>query len=155
MSSLKFLFRFPDDNSCWSFLEDLLWPAGPVCPACDSVDDAARWKPRPHRWQCRYCGKQFRVAQDTALFGRHLSMHRWFSAIYLMAESPRISAAELGRQLGLRQNTALSVRHRVQRMMTEDAKLIERMIEAVDGPNCSTKAPGKKGRKRRKSHLNP
>jgi transposase-like protein len=141
MSSIGFLFRFPDEDSCWSFLEDLLWPAGPVCPECDSMGDAAPWRPRPHRWQCRYCGKQFHVAQDTAVFGSHLSMHCWFTAIYLIAESPRISAAELSRQLGLRKNTALSMRRRVQRMMTEDARLCERIIAAGDNSGSVRKRP--------------
>jgi hypothetical protein len=68
-------------------------------------------------------------------------MHCWFTAIYLIAESPRISAVELSRQLGLRKNTALSLRRRVQRMMNEDARLCERIIEAGDNSGSVRKRP--------------
>jgi hypothetical protein len=150
--SFSFLLRFPDDESCWSFLECLLWPRGPVCPKCGSVGDATPWKPRPHRWQCRRCGNQFHVAQQTALLKSRVPMHRWFNVISLMAECPRISASELARQLGLRQKTAGSMRRRIiKRLMIEDAGLLEKIIEAAAGTEYSTEAPREKVRRRPKS----
>lgn len=154
MSSFSFLLRFPDDESCWSFLECLLWPRGPVCPKCGSVGDAAPWKPRPHRWQCRRCGNQFHVAQQTALLKSRVPMHRWFNVISLMAECPRISASELARQLGLRQKTAGSMRRRIiKRLMIEDAGLLEKIIEAAAGTQYSTEAPREKVKRRPKPRL--
>ncbi len=132
MVSFNFLFRFPDDQACWAFLEQMLWPKGPVCPKCDSVGNAAPWSPRSHRWQCRQCGAQFHVVQETALVGSHVTMHRWFSAIYLMTHSPRLSSVELGRQLGLRQKTAWSMQQRIQRLRIEDASLLRKIVEAAE-----------------------
>jgi hypothetical protein len=37
MSVMAFLKQFPDDDACWSHLERVRWPAGPVCPKCGNV----------------------------------------------------------------------------------------------------------------------
>jgi hypothetical protein len=58
-------------------------------------------------------------------------MHRWFNAIQLIAQWPRIPASELGRQLGLRQKTAWSMRQRIMRMMIQDAGLAQKIAEAA------------------------
>ena len=132
MLPFSFLYRFPDDDACWTFLERVLWPTGPACPTCDNVGDAAPWKPRRHRWQCRACGKQFHVVQETALAGTHISMHTWFTAIYLRAKYPRLSSAELSRQLGIRERTVSSMRSRIDRMLIEDKSLIVKILEAAE-----------------------
>jgi transposase-like protein len=130
VSLFSFNLRFPDDNACWTFLEDSLWPNGPACPRCESVGDAAPWKPRPHRWQCRACGAQFHVAQETPIAHSHLPMQLWFVAIYLVATSPRISSVELARNLDVGQKTAWSVRQRIDRLMVEDGGLLRRIVGA-------------------------
>jgi transposase-like protein len=144
----SFDLRFPDDEACWQYLEATLWPNGPVCPKCDSVGDAAPWKPRPHRWQCRYCGAQFHVAQETALKGAHLPLRSWFEAIYLLETTPNISSVALGRALGIGQKTAWSVSRRIRdRMMTADRGLLRGIVAAVE-------ELGSKPRKRRQNSAN-
>jgi transposase-like protein len=128
---LSFRFRFPDDNACWTYLEQTLWPQGPVCPKCDSVGDATRWKPRPHRWQCR-CGAQFHVAQGTAIEGTHLPMQSWFLAIHLLATTPGLSSVELARQLHVRQKTAWSMRRRIRQMQAEHGHLVRGIVAAAE-----------------------
>jgi transposase-like protein len=131
MSLFNFQLRFPDDDSCWAFLESIVWPNGPVCPRCGSIANSAPWKPRPHRWQCRACKAQFRVASETALAGRHLSMHRWFVAIYLVATDPHLTSVELAEHLSVWQSTAWSVRERVMQMMITDGALLRAIVSAA------------------------
>lgn len=133
MSLLAFDLRFPDDDTCWTHLEALRWPDGVVCPKCRSVGDAAPWKPRPHRWQCPHCGKQFHAAQGTPIKGSHLPLITWFRAIYLLAIAPRLSSIQLARHLEIGQKTAWSVGRRVRQMAAEQESIVRSVVGAVEG----------------------
>lgn len=138
MLPFTFMLRFPHEDACWKFLEDTLWPLGPACPKCDSVGNAAPWKPRPHRWQCRACGAQFHVAQETALERSHKRLHVWFQAIYLVATNPGFSAKALASTLDLRDKTAWSMRNRIGKLVIQDGLLVRKIIAAVDSYDGKT-----------------
>jgi hypothetical protein len=133
VSMFSFELVFPDDQACWQFLEVLRWPDGTVCPKCDSVGDAAPWKPRPHRWQCRFCGARFHAAQGTVIEGSHLALRTWFLTIHLLDERPQLSSVELGQQLEVRQKTAWDLARRVRRMADEDGPMLRVIADAAAG----------------------
>jgi Transposase zinc-ribbon domain len=134
MLPLTFMLRFPDEDVCWKFLEDTFWPRGPACLSCGSIGDAAPWKPRPHRWQCRACGNQFHAAQETALAGSHVRMDLWFQAMYVMALNPSLSAKALSGALDLRrEKTAWSMQQRIRKLITQDSILVRNIVAAVEG----------------------
>jgi transposase-like protein len=130
MVPFTFMLRFPDEEACWAFLEETLWPLGPACPKCDSIGNAARWKPRPHRWQCRKCNAQFHVAQETALRGSHIPMDVWFKAVYLVVTSVRVPSKVLAEVLEIREKTAWSMRKRIRRLMVQDRGLVRQIVAA-------------------------
>ena len=72
-----------DEAAAFAHIEAMLWPDGPVCPSCDSVDAAyqlkgVRSKPskkhpegkvRHGLKKCKGCGKQFTVRIGTIFEG--------------------------------------------------------------------------------------
>lgn len=106
MSLLNFLKRFPDDDACWTHLEAVRWPHGPVCPKCGSIDNAHHLG-RAHYRRCNDCQDKFKVTHGTHLEGAHLPLRSWFPALYLVAASSKgISSVKLGEHLGVGQKTA-------------------------------------------------
>jgi transposase-like protein len=129
MSLLSFLKRFPDDDACWSHLEAVRWPQGPVCPKCGSVGDA-HLVGRAHYRRCNACRTKFKVTHGTPFEGTHLPMRAWFTALYLVAASSKgVSSVKLGEHLGVGQKTAWFLGQRIRRMMEANDGLLSGIVE--------------------------
>ena len=51
-SLLEFQQLFPNDAACAAYMEQVRWPDGFICPACEAVDPI-RISTRPHVLRCR------------------------------------------------------------------------------------------------------
>jgi transposase-like protein len=129
-SVMAFLKQFPDDDACWSHLERVRWPDGPICPKCGNVGPTMKCG-RAHYHLCKACNAKFTVAMGTPLEGTHLPMRTWFTALYLLAVSSKgLSSVALGRHLGIGQKTAWFLGHRIRAMMADDTGLLRGIVEA-------------------------
>jgi hypothetical protein len=77
-----------------AYVEVRLWPDGPICPHCGTVNEATRLKgktTRPGPWKCRAkeCRKPSTVRMGTIFESSHVPMHIWLQAIYLMCSSKK------------------------------------------------------------------
>ncbi len=124
-----------DEAAAFEHVEGLLWPHGPVCPACGVVDNAytlngVRSKPskknpegkvRYGLYKCRDCHKQFTVRMGTIFESSHIELHLWLQAIHLVCSSKKgISANQLHRTLGVTLKTAWFLGHRIREAMREN-----------------------------------
>lgn len=102
---IEFQDRFGDEGSCRTHLASLKWPAGYRCRKCGCAKFfliATR-----NIYQCAHCRDQESLTADTIMHKTRKPLRLWFMAIYLTATSKRgISAAELGRKLGIGSKTA-------------------------------------------------
>lgn len=113
---------YTDDEAAREHLESLLWPDGPVCPHCGTVDEATLMKGKSHRpglYNCRACDKPFTVTVGTIYERSHIPLHKWVYATHLMTASKKgISAAQLHRMLGFGSyRTAWFMAHRIREAM--------------------------------------
>jgi transposase-like protein len=98
---------YHDDDAARAHLERLLWPQGPVCPHCGSVDNATQLKgasTRPGVYKCREkeCRKPFSVTVGTVMERSKIALHKWVLAAHFMAASKKgMSALQLQRMMGL------------------------------------------------------
>ena len=124
-----------DEAAAFAHVEAMLWPDGPVCPACGVVDNAyvlkgVRTKPskknpegkvRHGLKKCKACGKQFTVRIGTIFEDSHIDLHLWLQAIYLMTSSKKgISSNQLSRTLGVTVRSAWFLSHRIREAMRSD-----------------------------------
>ena len=124
-----------DEPAAFAHVEEILWPAGPVCPHCGVIGEAyslngVRSKPskkhpegkeRHGLKKCKACGKQFTVRIGTIFESSHIDLHLWLQAIYLMTASKKgISANQLHRTLGITFKSAWFMGHRIRKAMRED-----------------------------------
>ena len=118
--TLQELGKLSDDDAR-QYLENLLWPSGPVCPHCKS-DDCTRLHGTAHRAglvQCNACRQQFTVTVGTVMERSKVSLSRWVMAFHLMCSSKKgFSALQLQRNLGLGSyKTAWFMFHRIRHAM--------------------------------------
>ncbi|MGY5809249.1 IS1595 family transposase [Rhizobium sp. LEGMi198b] len=126
---------FHDEAAAFEHVESILWPQGPVCHHCGSMDkhyklNGVRTKPskknpegleRHGLYKCGACRSQFTVRMGTIFEETHLPLHKWLQAIHLMCSSKKgISAHQLHRVLECTYKTAWFLAHRIREAMRSD-----------------------------------
>jgi transposase-like protein len=127
---------FHDEAAAFEQVEMILWPHGPVCHHCGTIERAYKLKgvrtkatkknpeglERHGLYKCGECRKQFTVRMGTIFEETHLPLHRWLQAIHLMCSSKKgISAHQLHRVLECTYKTAWFLAHRIREAMRSDA----------------------------------
>jgi transposase-like protein len=124
--------EFHDEAKAFEHIEAILWPQGPVCRHCGSMERAyklkgVRTKPskknpngveRHGLYKCGECRKQFTVRMGTIFEESHLPLHKWLQAIHLMCASKKgISAHQMHRILECTYEAAWFLCHRIREAM--------------------------------------
>lgn len=141
MNLPKLIAQFGDDSRCRAYLERLRWPNGVQCPRCESKK-LLELRER-EKYECRECSYQFTVTSGTIFHDTHLSLSKWFLAIYLMTESKKgMSALQIKRTLDIAYQTAWHLCHRIRAAMREiNAELLRGVVE-VDETYVGRKVHG-------------
>jgi transposase-like protein len=114
---------FHDETKAREWLEGELWPNGPVCPHCGTINEATPLKGKAHRpglYQCNACREQFTVTVGTLYERSKIPLNKWLAATHLMMASKKgMSALEIGRLLSLSKKTAWFLCHRIRESLRE------------------------------------
>jgi len=126
---------FHDEAAAFDHVESILWPQGPVCPKCGSIEKhyklvgvrtkANKKNPegleRHGLYKCSDCRSQFTVRMGTIFEESHLPLHKWLQAIHLLCSSKKgISSHQLHRVLECTYKTAWFLSHRIREAMRSD-----------------------------------
>ena len=110
-----------DETAAFAFVEEALWPNGPVCPHCGEKARIKRLEgkaTRPGLHKCNACVKQFTVRIGTIFESSHLALHLWLQVIHLMCASKKgISTRQIQRLLNCSMKTAWFLTHRIREVM--------------------------------------
>ena len=79
-----FFKQFPDEISCWKFLEKRRWGNTPTCPHCGNAQKIYRYK-NGKTFKCAHCKKQFSVKTGTMYENSNIPLQKWFLTSYLIA----------------------------------------------------------------------
>lgn len=105
MSLLDFQQEFNSEEVCLTFLEEQRWKNDRYCPHCGSYET---YKYKDGRlFKCQDCRKQFTVKIGTIFSGSHISLTKWYYAIYVNTSLKKaISSIQLAKYLGITQKSA-------------------------------------------------
>lgn len=114
--------HFHNEEAAYAFVEARIWPNGPVCPHCGSMERIGKMGGKSTRigaHKCYDCRKPFTVKVGTIFESSHVPMRLWLQAIFLIASSKKgISSNQLHRTLGITLKSAWFLSHRVREAMT-------------------------------------
>jgi len=105
-----------------TYLEQLRWPNGPICPRCSATKIYRLNVTGTTRevLKCAGCRKQFSVTVGTIFEDSHIPLTSWLHAIQLMSSSKKgFSAHQLHRMLGLTYKSAWFMAHRIRHAMAQ------------------------------------
>lgn len=109
---------FADEDMAHSFAAKLRWPDGPTCPRC-GCKEYSYLKTRK-LWKCkaRDCRYQYSVKKNTIFEDSPLGFDKWLPATWLLVNAKNgISSHELGRALGIHQESAWHMLGRIRLAM--------------------------------------
>ena len=124
----RLIEEYGTEDKCIEALAELRWPKGVECPKCESkrIGQIETRK----LFQCNDCEYQFSVRVGTVLQDSKLPLWKWFLATFLIIQSKKgISAAQLGRMVGVTAKTSWYLNHRIRAAMTDDGTLLSDTIE--------------------------
>ena len=101
--------HFHEEAAAFQFLEEALWPHGPVCPRCGGLDRITTVKGgRAGLRRCGPCKRQFTVTVGTVFESSHVKLNLWLQAAYLLCSNKKgISSHQLMRILGVQYKTGV------------------------------------------------
>jgi transposase-like protein len=145
---------FQNETKARAWLESHLWPDGPVCGHCGTVDRATPIETRPGWYQCNEaaCRSQFSVTVGTVFERSHVPLNKWLMCAFLMCSSKKgMSAHQIHRMLGISYKSTWFMCHRIREAM-RPAKYpgplggLDEIVE-VDESFVGGKATNRKSRK--------
>lgn len=147
VSLIDFQSKYGTDEQCKEALFRLKWPNGYTCPNCGH-NQYYQLRSRS-LFQCRSCRSQTSLTSGTIFSSTKLSLSLWFLAIYLVSQSKKsVSSLQLMRFLGVSQNAAMRIKHKLQEVMKEadDQKPLSEFIQVDDVYWGGKHSGGKRGR---------
>lgn len=111
---------FSDPQRAFDYALNLRFPDGKVtCPRCGNAKHSFIKTRRI--WFCYDCKKQFSLKVGTIFEDSPLGLDKWMTAFWLLANCKNgISSYELGRALGIHQNSAWFMLQRIRLVMQDD-----------------------------------
>lgn len=112
--------RYTNETAAREHLEALMWPDGPFCPHCGSLN-ATRLAGTHHRAglvQCNDCRQQFTVTVGTVFERSKVPLNKWLLVNHLLVSSKKgMSAHQIARMIGVTYKTAWFMCHRIREAM--------------------------------------
>ena len=127
--------RFPTEQACREFFEDVIWPEGRICPHCNSKKSISITgkTARAGLYQCSTCQRQFTVTTKTPMHSTKLCLWKWLLAMYYMVNSSKgVSSVFLAKWVGVSQKTAWKICHAIREMMrpaSQDSPILSGIVE--------------------------
>src|SRR6266516_4626771 len=120
---MDFVRDYPDDATCLDYLWRRLYSVNgstAECPKCGKVRRFHRVASRPS-YSCDTCGHHLHPTGGTIFHKSSTSLHLWFHAIFLMAQTRcGISAKQMERELGVTYKTAWRMFNKIRSMLGQD-----------------------------------
>lgn len=132
MTLLDVADKFPTNEAAREWLESQLWPNGPFCPDCGSVNVQSNIKHKTMTHRCRDCPERtmFTVRKGTVMEGTKMAYRIWAIGIYLyMTNIKGVSSMRLHRELGIGQKAAWFMLHRLRKAAEMETGLFSGPIE--------------------------
>lgn len=146
-SLLSLIKRFGSEDQCREALHRTRWPQGFRCPECGATEYC--YLRERHLYQCNRCHCQTSLIAGTLFEATKLPLKVWMMGLYLVAQSKDgISSLNLGRQLGVSQNSAWLLKHKLMQAMLEreNRQPLTGRIEVDDAYWGGKRRGGKRGR---------
>ncbi|WP_068604505.1 transposase [Paenibacillus swuensis] len=120
----QFCKKYRDEESCVDVLAALRWGNGFHCSYCGHNGATVMTTRRLPLYQCQACRRQTSLIKGTIMEGSRTSLHKWFQALFLLADpDSSTNAVQLTQILSVTYKTAWLIFHKIRHAIScADAK---------------------------------
>jgi transposase-like protein len=142
---------FPDDAACTSYLAQLRWPEGFICPSCTVASKP--WVESRGRLECSACHRQTSVSARTIFDKTRTPLTTWLEAAWHVSTAKNgLSAKTLERTIGTSYEVAWMMLQRFRvAMVNTERKQLSGNVEVDETFVYDEGSDGKRGRGTTKS----
>lgn len=112
-------------SQCIQHLEKVRWGKTPICPYCKSK--TATPIPKEHRYHCSYCYTSYSVKVGTLFHRSHVSLDKWYKAIFLFSTTKELSIRQLAKEISVSNKTASSMIIKIKKANQDSPKLLKKI----------------------------
>lgn len=134
---MELMQMFPNDATAEIWFVQARWPEDIQCPHCGSfnVNTHCKHPTIPYRCRDKNCRKHFSTKTGTVMECSNLGYQIWAIAIFLVATNLKgISSMKLHRDLGITQQSAWFLAHRIRETWSDDFDRFEWLPGFVEFP---------------------
>jgi len=143
MNIIEVFEKFPTQEDCIAYLENVRWNGRPTCPYCKS--DNSTPMPKEKRHHCNNCNTTYSVTVGTIFHHTHMPLQKWFLGLSLILNAKKgIAARQLARDLRVNRNTAWRIAMQVRKAMTQRGQR-ELLTGIVEMDECYVGGKPRKG----------
>lgn len=102
---VKLLDRFPTNESCIAYLEEIRWNGDVVSP----FDEFSKVYKTARGFKCKNSGKYFNARTNTIFEHSKTELRYWFAALWIYSMNKNISSYSLSNEIGISQKAAWKV----------------------------------------------
>lgn len=142
----EFVEWFPNDEACLTYLEELRWPNGFICPAC--LTPVKPWRETRRRLVCSSCHHQTSVTSGTIFEKTRTPLTTWLEVAWHMTTAKNgLSAKTVQRTLGMSYRTAWNMLHQYRiAMVRSERKQLSGIVEVDEALVGGVEHDNKRGR---------
>ena len=145
ISIIELLRKFPDNQACIDWLEQVRWGDEPVCPHCGGVENISKPPSKPNTYWHKDCKMQFTVTTKSIMHATKTPLQNWIVAIYsVMTARKGVSALQLSKELGVQYRTIWYMVHRIREACASGELKLDHFVE-VDETYIGGKENNKHG----------
>ena len=131
MTAMQFFQQYPDDDAAEAYYIEARWPDGIHCPHCESTNIQEHTTHKTMHHRCRACRRFFSVRVGTIMEDSKLGYQTWLFATYLLQTSGKgMSSVQLGKRVGISQQSAWHLAHRLREAWVDTGELMTGTVEA-------------------------
>lgn len=121
LTIVELMDMFPTEEAATKWFEDTLWSNGRYCGKCGSTHTREVPNAKPMPYWCTDCRSYFSVRTGTPIARTNVPLRKWAIAIYLcMTSLKSVSSMKLSRDIGVKQETAWFMLHRIREAWAGD-----------------------------------
>ena len=129
VSLYEFMEKFDTEDKAMRYFEQHLWKGERHCPRC-GIHETREASHKTMPYWCKVCRKYFSVKTGTLMEGSNLPYRKWFMAIYLLGTSIKgISSTKLANDLGIGQQAAWYLGHRIRQAWAKNTSVMSGLVE--------------------------
>ena len=152
LSLFEFREKFPDNDSCQSYLAKLKWGEGYQCKKCGHKNSCDGMS--PHSRQCTSCHYTESPTANTLFHKVKFDLLKAFYIVYFASTNKKgITSTELSRKLSLRQKTCWAFKRKVMKAMKSSGNHPITGKAEIDETVFGSQEEGVRGRKNAKKRL--